>query len=522
MTTVKLLNVPFESNYKDTVYFANKQEQETYMNNHVVRTFEDLTYQRKESKVRVPAHIDTLYNCNYISYKNESYSNKTFYAFIINMEYVHDECTLLTIQTDVLQTWFFDVTIRPSFVEREHPLSDTIGEHTVAENLEIGDLECINYSSDKELTSTDIVLGTTVDLTGENVVGGNYNGIYSGVKYYSADSRDETSFINSFIKILESGNGAGFEGGKIDALQCIFLAPKFLITDNDGTLGVEHSNTVKAYQHTIKETKPDIVIRNKKCLTFPYRYILVCNNNGGSAIYKYEMFDVEDENINFSIQGALTPGCSIRLIPKNYNGVELNNEEGLNLGKYPICNWNSDIYTNWLTQNSVNIGLSIASGVAQVVGGVGVGLATGGAGLAIGGGTAISGVSAIVSQLAQIHQMSFTPPQSNGNINCGDVITASETNTFHYYQMCVKPEYIRIIDDFFQMFGYKTNRVKIPEKNHRRNFWYTKTIDINIDGAIPNKDLQEIKQCYNNGLTFWKSTSTMGDYSVDNSPNSVG
>lgn len=509
MTTVKLLNVPFESNYKDTVYFASKQEQDSYMNSKVVATFTDVTYQRKDNKIRVPAHIDTLYNCNYVAYTNTPYTNKTFYAFIVDMEYRQDDCTWITIQTDVLQTWMFDYTVKQSFVEREHVIDDTVGANTVPENLETGDFECIKYQADGELQTTHVVIGSTVDSQGNNVQGGNYNGIYSGVKYYSFNTREGADFINTMLKLLA-------EKGKIDAVQCIFIAPEFLTTDEDGALTIAHSNTIKAYQKTITEQLPSQKVKNNKCLTFPYRYLLVANNNGGSAIYKFEKFK---NGIKFSIQGALTPGCSIRLLPKDYNGVYVNNEEGLNLGKYPICNWNSDVFTNWLTQNSLNIGLNVASGVAQIVGGAGIALVTpGGLGMAVGGSQAVGGVNAIVSQMAQVHQMSFTPPQSNGNVNCGDVITASETNTFHYYQMCIKKEYIKIIDEFFQMFGYKVNRVKVPEKNHRPHFWYTKTIDVNIDGAIPNRDLQEIKQCYNNGITFWKPTATMGVYDVDNSP----
>lgn len=508
MTTVKLLNVPFESNYKDTVYFASKQEQESYMNSKVVRTFTDVTYQRKDNKIRVPAHIDTLYNCNYVAYTNTPYTNKTFYAFIVDMEYKQDDCTWITIRTDVLQTWMFDYTVRQSFVEREHVTDDTIGLHTIPEGLETGEFVCLKYDMDEELQTTHVVLGTTVNSAGDDVQGGNYNGIYSGVKYYSYPTVDGPQLINNMLKAI-----AGY--GKIDAIQCIFIAPEFLTTDEDGTLGIAHSNTIKAYQNTITEKLPTTTVKNKKCLTFPYRYLLVSNNNGGSAIYQFEKFK---NGLNFSIQGALTPGCSVRLIPKDYNGVYVNNEEGLNLGKYPICNWNSDVFTNWLTQNSLNIGLNVASGVAQTVGGVTVAVGSGGLGAAVGGSQVVAGVSSIVSQLAQVHQMSFTPPQSNGNINCGDVITASETNTFHYYQMCIKEEYIKIIDEFFQMFGYKVNRVKVPEKNHRPYFWYTKTIDVNIDGAIPNTDLQEIKQCYNNGITFWKPSATMGVYDVNNSP----
>ncbi len=502
ITKVYLLSVPLDKDYKNTFYFGSATDQKSYFNSKIKHSFTDFTYQRKDNTIRIPLDYDTAIKCNYVMYQNTNESSKWFYAFITDYQWSDEDTTTLTIQTDVLQTYAFDYTVLTSFVEREHVADDTIGLHTLPENIETGEFKCIQYDTDAELIDTHIVLGTTVDSMGENVQGGNYNGIYSGVKYYSYDSETGTGFVNSFIQILTNGTEINdFKGGKIDALQCIFLAPKFLTTDDEGTLGVAHSNTMKTYQKTITEKQPTIPVKNNKCLTFPYRHILVSNNNGGSAVYKYESFA---EGLNFSIQGALTPGCSVRLVPKKYKGVELNNEEGLNLGKYPICNWNSDVFTNWLTQNSVNIGLNIASGVAQIVGGVGVALASGGVGVAVGGSSVVGGVSAITTQLAQIHQMSFTPPQSHGNINCGDVITASDTNTYHFYQMSIKDEYLKIIDEYFDMFGYKCNRVKIPEKNHREHWWYTKTIDVNITGDIPQNDLETIKNCYNAGITFWK------------------
>lgn len=35
-------------------------------------------------------------------------------------------------------------------------------------------------------------------------------------------------------------------------------------------------------------------------------------------------------------------------------------------GKFPICNWDTDVYTNWLTQNGVNIGLSVAGSALSI------------------------------------------------------------------------------------------------------------------------------------------------------------
>ena len=66
------------------------------------------------------------------------------------------------------------------------------------------------------------------------------------------------------------------------------------------------------------------------------------------------------------------------------------------------------------------------------------------------------------------------------------------------------------------MFGYKVNIVKTPAKAHRSRYWYTKTIDVNIDGAIPSKDMQVIKDCYNRGITFWRNASEIQNYSLIN------
>jgi hypothetical protein len=82
--------------------------------------------------------------------------------------------------------------------------------------------------------------------------------------------------------------------------------------------------------------------------------------------------------------------------------------------------------------------------------------------------------------------------------------------------MSIKQEYAKIIDKYFDMFGYKVNMVKTPNKAHRSRWWYTKTIDVNIDGAIPNDDMQMIKNAYNNGITYWRNPSNFMNYSVSN------
>lgn len=89
-------------------------------------------------------------------------------------------------------------------------------------------------------------------------------------------------------------------------------------------------------------------------------------------------------------------------------------------------------------------------------------------------------------------------------------------NGFSFYKMSIKQEYAKIIDDFFSMYGYKVNEVKIPNVTGRTNWNYVKTIDANILGDIPQEDMQKLKDIFNSGVTFWHNPNTFLDYSQSN------
>ena len=67
-----------------------------------------------------------------------------------------------------------------------------------------------------------------------------------------------------------------------------------------------------------------------------------------------------------------------------------------------------------------------------------------------------------------------------------------------------------------QCSGYKVNSLKIPNITGRTNWNYVKTIDCNITGEIPQEDLQELKDMFDNGVTFWHNSATFLDYSQSN------
>lgn len=536
-TKIYLLNVPLEIDQKNTLFFESATAQENYFLSKVVKTYSNCTYQRKDSFIRVPNVLEDLLNVNYVMYRNPDYSNKWFYAFIKDIEYKNGETSYIYIETDVLQTWHFNYTVKPSFIEREHAKDDTIGKHTFPECLESGEYICDLHETDETLNNllkdVKYVMGATShpisgDAKDTPSGSGIYNGIYSGVKYYEYE---KASALDTILEIYANS-------GKTDAITGIFMAPSFLAPTGGTTIkgadGLEiNVRTVKEsnepYSYDISKDKNHTTMdgytpRNKKLYCYPYNYLLVSNNNGGNAIYKYE--DFSGNACNFKVKGALTPGCSIRLTPIYYKGAVSNDEESLNLGKFPICNYVADMYTNWLTQNSVNVmGHTVTSDQINIVGNsissamqvaAGIGMIASGAGALAGAGMiasgTIGGISGITNAIMQQQQHEMIPSQARGNLNCGDVITSDSKNNFHFYKMCIKEEYSRIIDGYFDMFGYKSNQIKTPNTNHRDRYWYIKTLDVNIDGAMPQNDLQKIKNCYNNGLTFWKDVVNVGVY----------
>ena len=138
--------------------------------------------------------------------------------------------------------------------------------------------------------------------------------------------------------------------------------------------------------------------------------------------------------------------------------------------------------------------------------------------------TMLGSLFGIKNTMSEVYAHSLSPNTAKGNTNGGDINTCSNRNGFAFYQMSIKQEYAKIIDNFFSMFGYKINEVKTPNITGRRNWNYIKTLECNITikpdivipNSIPQEDLEKIKDMFNNGVTMWHNTSNYLDYSQNN------
>ena len=115
------------------------------------------------------------------------------------------------------------------------------------------------------------------------------------------------------------------------------------------------------------------------------------------------------------------------------------------------------------------------------------------------------------------YQASLLPDQVRGNENAGDINFSIGLVNPTANEMSIKRGQAKIIDDYFSMFGYKVNRLGKPHLHVRQYYDYIKTIDVNIEGNIPELDLNEIRKMFNNGIRFWHSTTNYLNFDVNNS-----
>lgn len=274
------------------------------------------------------------------------------------------------------------------------------------------------------------------------------------------------------------------------------------------------------FQFTKKLSFPNYQVRNNKCLCYPYNYLLVTNNVGTQNILKYE--DFSSPYCTFKQQGALSIGGSFRTVPINYKGIEENVDESVPLAKFPTCQWSSDSYTNWLTQNAVNIekqNMNIGySGVKAATGFIG-NLLSGNLGGALTSG--IDSAQSLQNQIMDLqggfYQAKLLPNLVGGSATA-EVNFSSGDNNFFYYCMQCKPEYIKMIDSYFDKFGYKILKIKIPNYVGRNtwNFLQIGSGERFCYGDVPQSDLETINSIAQKGVTVWHDITKIGDYTQNN------
>lgn len=111
-------DVPISAGHQ--LVFSSRSSQNTYFLNKRLVTKAGCSYIRKTGRLRIEFNAARVQQCNYMSFTNTSFENVTFYAQILDYEYVNNETTDVLYAIDYWQTYMFDADFHACSILREH------------------------------------------------------------------------------------------------------------------------------------------------------------------------------------------------------------------------------------------------------------------------------------------------------------------------------------------------------------------------------------------------------------------
>lgn len=532
-------NINIDKEYTNVLNYTESQMLALCRAN-AVASADNYSFLRPTGTIFVGFTYSQCLQANYIAFQNPDYDNKWFFAWIDDVIYKSNQNCELKFTIDAWSTWFEKWTPKKCFINRQHVNDDTIGLHTVPENLDVG--EVVEESQTEDLSYGNefgywVAVASNWKIkdgsTGFEILDTDKGSQYAGVTVYNNTVFGTQIFLINIQALADFKDlylliARTNMDGHVEDIQNIFIVPDLAIdmahlTQHTAKMGDDLEFSYYTMPYDLEPEKFNTVIqkltsfndytpKNNKCFVYPYNYIFVSNNQGSNNIYKYE--DFTTDTCVFENQFSMAVGGSGRIVPKNYKRMSTNDDEALPLGKYPTCAWSSDAFTNWLTQNSVNL----ATSLAMTAGGIALSVATmGTATPAVVGAMALSTAGTVANTIGQFRQASLLPNISGGQAT-GDVVWASNRNLFTFRQMRVKTEYLRIIDDYFTRFGYSIKRLEMPNISGRANWNYVEigsTEEIGY-GEVPSKFMQTINNACRRGVTIWHNHANVGNYNLNN------
>lgn len=508
-TTIKILaGVPIDNTYQHTLYFSDTDSQAAYFSGKAIYTFNQQSYQRVErGRMRIQVKADSIYHANYLMFQNTNYGNKWFYAFITSVEYVNNITSEVTFEIDDIQTWFWNAKLQECFVIREHSETDELGDNIEPEPVECGEYVFENYGAnwagDIDLNQYAVVVAI-VDVEAGAVDGNRYDGVYGGATLWGYDASDIGGINAKLSAYIQSP----------DSIIAMYMVPKGAFPDGYifGTKLPEQASGTEIVVTGQTPTDLDGYIpKNNKLFTYPYSYYHVDTPTGSSIATRYEFFL---QNIpRFYIHASITQPVEVTCRPSGYktNLSQLYTEQ-LTLNNYPMCSWNYDAYKVWVAQETVpNIMQAVGSAAGTVLSAA----TSSNPEITVAAGV----ISYVTDYLTTEYKASIAADTISGSFGHGNAAVANHTLTFHSGNASITASRAKVIDEFFTMFGYATNRVKKPNIDTRPHFNYVKTAGCLLSGNIPAEAERHIENIFDKGITFWKNPNEVGKYStLDNSP----
>lgn len=522
-STIKLLrNISLTNDYDHTIYFTGRIAQSEFFLSKAKYTLDNQSYQRKErGYIQVNLNQNDLWDCTYLMFRNTSYNAKWFYAFITSVDYVNDNVSMIHYEIDVIQTWHFDYILDRCFVERQHSEYDDMFTNLIDENLDLGDDYKIYQTQSFDLTPSNLIMISNDNITASTDPDGVMEEVFFNSYFYPIHIRTfnldgniataERRRLKYWVDLLKSE-------GQEQTIISISQYPSFIkapISNSEYPDG-RYFQTTESFTFTPYLTSIDgYTPRNKKLFNYPYNFLKITDHLGDSATYQWENWNA-DYLGRFEINGTIIGKPSVSAYPKYYKGITDNYDEGISINNFPENPLNGDAWKLWWAQNGQQYKTAQAIGaIKEAVGAIRSVVNPNPD--ALGGAESAADLFARVAMVDAFKKdLHHRPNQTYGQANENTLNMMCDRYELAFYQMTIKAQFARVIDQYFSRFGYASHEIKVPNRNARLNWTYVKTVGCEIsyqnNSGVPSDDAVKIKSIYDRGITWWNNGNRVGDY----------
>jgi hypothetical protein len=275
-------------------------------------------------------------------------------------------------------------------------------------------------------------------------------------------------------------------------------------------------------------------VTESKLMMYPYTLLILDDFKGNRVTYKNEF--IYNNQLAITTKGSLGSSNKTSFGIKDYNygsDADADLKESMSdefslinntPNDIPILNdmlaaflqGNRNSLQNQRNQIEFNgIANGISNGIGIVMGAASMNPMLAGAS----GGNYVKGMAStyfqLQSQAAKQQDIANVPPSISKMGSNTSYTLGNKYNGVFIIKKQIKVDYQKKLEDFFNVFGYKKNEVKLPNF-HTRQYWnYVQTSGCVITGNFNNEDLQELKSVFDNGVTLWH-TDDIGNYALGN------
>lgn len=342
--------------------FRSPSERYTWLNRKASLEFTANKYWRVGNPIKIPISYETSFEYDYIRIINDAgtQQQREWYAFISARAYVSPSVTLLTLDVDYIQTFYFNGQVpfwdASGFIVKATgssslvPLPGTASDYPVPQSQtdtfiyqdQQGDYAFIFYSTINPST-----------ISGSPQYQGMVSdGVYSAACPYivglAGGAIGAGAILNNIVAQFN-------EYGYTEAISAIYAVPSEYINSAylDGQIHAFDNATINGRFITIqKPTKNgqyDHILSD-----YDYSYIVVNNGQGETEVYHFYEFN---GNPQFALTISVTGGCpTLFCWPNNlkYNALDGPRQRGMKITQAISCVFLNDSYKIWLaqTQNS--------------------------------------------------------------------------------------------------------------------------------------------------------------------------